>query len=179
MREAFANDIKLTLEFLLAEAVSGRYEELLYSRLCRKRRRSNVSTDRIGWDFAPANERLTFFFYYVVNCRAADFTLGIDLRQEDVAYSILSGGRESYAKRLRGDVAEEAVGQGHENTRTVARVSLKSAASAMIHARIQMVGVEHNLVARFTFNIGDEANTAGVLLLGRVVETLLGREAER
>ena len=67
VREAFANDIKLALEFLLAEAVSGRYEELLYSRLCRKRRRSNVSTDRIGWDVAPANERLTFFFYYVVN----------------------------------------------------------------------------------------------------------------
>jgi hypothetical protein len=65
------------------------------------------------------------------------------------------------------------VRNGGHDASAIACIFFESAAAAMIHPGVDMVGVGQDFVAGSALNVSHEANTTGVLLESRVVETML------
>ncbi len=71
------------------------------------------------------------------------------------------------------DGSEKLIGDRGQDTGAISRVFLKAAAASVIHTAIEEVGVLHDLVAGFAFNVGNESNTASIFLERGVVKPLL------
>ena len=56
-----------------------------------------------------------------------------------------------------------------QNARAVTSIGFKTTATSMFHARIYMVGVQHNLTARYALDICDKAYTTRIFFLCRIV----------
>ena len=68
--------------------------------------------------------------------------------------------------------------QGHQNTCPVTCVCFEPATASMVHSRIYMISIQHYLVTRDSFNIGNKAHTTRIFLHGGVVEPTLFWEPE-
>ena len=53
----------------------------------------------------------------------------------------------------------------------VPSIGFKTTAASMIHAGIYMIGVQHDLTARYALDICDKAHTTRILFICRVVES--------
>ena len=58
------------------------------------------------------------------------------------------------------------------DARAVAGILFEPAAAAMVHPLVDMVGVGQDLMAGYTFDVGDKAHATGIFLEGGVVETM-------
>ncbi len=131
----------------------------------------DIGTQRIDRHFAPAHQSLSFLGNDLVDDFPALFSFLGDLWQKYITDCILAGFWQLGVQLVPGYLLEEAVGQPHEDTRAVAGVGFESATAAVVHAGIQVVGVQHNLVAGNTLDIGDKPHATGVFLVGGVVKS--------
>ena len=134
MSEALADNIELALELVLAQPFAGANKQLLDSRLGGERCRPHVGRDRVGGYVTPSDQLLTFVRDYLINDLAAQGALGVVLRQEDVTHGVLAGLGKAYTEGFVGDLAEESMGQRHEDASAVTGVCLEAAAAAVVHA---------------------------------------------
>ena len=68
--------------------------------------------------------------------------------------------------------------QCHQYSGTITSVSLKSAATTVVHAGIEVVGIQHDLMTGATLDICNKAYAAGIFLVSRVVQSGLVRKAK-
>jgi hypothetical protein len=68
--------------------------------------------------------------------------------------------------------------QRHQNAGTVTGIRLKAAAPAVIHPRIQVISIKHNLVTGSSLDVRNESYAAGVFLVCRIVQAGLLRKAK-
>ena len=95
--------------------------------------------------------------------------------EENIAHGELARRGQIDAEFSFGDFVEKAVGQGHQYAGSVAGVCLEAAASAVVHAGIQVIGIQHDLMAGLALYICNESNAAGIFFLRWVIESCLCR----
>ncbi len=178
MGKALADDVQLALEGFLVQPVSSPYKQLLDLWLRHARCRADVCAVGINRHHAPAQQGLAFFGDNLVDGIAAEFTLFADLWQEDVADRVLALFWQCGGQLLTGNVGKKGVGQRHQDTGAVTGVGFKATAAAVIHARVQVIGVQHDLMTGATFNVCNKTDAAGVFFTRRVIESVLFREAK-
>src|SRR5690606_7586667 len=71
---------------------------------------------------------------------------------------------------LLSDLCEKGMRQGHEYACAIAGISFETTTPAVIHARIQMVSVQHDLVTGAALDVSDETDAAGVFLHARIIK---------
>ena len=98
--------------------------------------------------------------------------------QEDDAGAVVPDARQVDAEILLGDLDEELVRHAGEDAGAVAGVLLVAEPAPVHHAAVHVPGRIDDLAARPTLDVADEADTAGILLLPRIVETPAWRQAE-
>ena len=123
---------------------------------------------------APDQECLVFLGNNDFNLFLAIESFRRILRQEYVTHGIVSRCWQFDAQLARHS-AKETMGQGGKHASAIAGVFFKPAAATMIHARIDMMCVEHDLMTRLALDIGDKTYTARVFFLRRVIEPILFR----
>jgi hypothetical protein len=97
--------------------------------------------------------------------------VGVGRRQEGDATGVGPGRRELDVA----DLAQQAVGHLYEDTGAVADVRLGVGGASVVEVAQRRQPETEDLVAAAAVHVGHEADTAGVVLEPRVVETLLGR----
>ena len=81
--------------------------------------------------------------------------------------------------RLADDLAQEGVGDLHQDAGAVARVDLGTGRTPVVQVAQCGEGLGHDVVAGLSRHRRDEGNATGVVLVARVVETLGRRERVR
>src|SRR5271165_5333463 len=170
---AFAHDVKLTLQLILADVGVAADKNLFNVGLGSARN----APDRVGVyrGIAPAEHGETFF--------------GGDSLQDAFRLEALPGfnRKENHpnaidARRRQGEselgalLHEESVGNLDENPRPVARFRIAPACAAVRQVHQNLESLENNVVRLLSVDINDEADTAGVVFIPGVVKTPLDRE---
>jgi hypothetical protein len=99
-------------------------------------------------------------------------------RQERHPHPILAGGREGEAE-LGTLAGEELVRDLDQDAGSVAGLGVAAASAAVRQVDQNLNALDDNVVRFLAFDIGDEADTAGVAFLGWVIETLWLWQAAR
>ncbi len=93
-------------------------------------------------------------------------------REEDQAGSVLAGIGEAEAQPL-GLLLQEAMGRLQQDAGTVSGVGLATAGPAMLQVDQDLDGLADDVVRASCLEIDDEADSAGIVLVERIVQTLL------
>ena len=173
MGESFTDDIQHPLKRVLIQPVGGADKQLLDSGLGRTRGGADISAFGIYRNQAPAHQGLAFRGDDFVDDCMTVRPLLVDARQKYVADREFSVRRQLAAEFSSGYLAEESVGQANQDAGAIAGIGFESAAAAVIHARIDMEGVEHDLVAGPALDIRHQADAAGILFQRGVIKTCL------
>ncbi len=91
--------------------------------------------------------------------------------KKDQAGPVLSSG----GQRKAHDTAQELVGHLDQNARAITSVGLAPTGSAMQQIDEHLEGFAHNRVRALPLDVHDKPHSAGVVFLGRTIETLVGR----
>ena len=167
--EQAADHVELALEGVLVEAVGGAHEDLVQ----RGHALARHPTDgrRIAGDGAPAQQALSLPCRDLVEELDLLAALGLVLREEEHARCEGSGGRQLDVALARG-LAEEAIGQLDQDARAVAGLRVAAAGATMLEALEDLDSLADQVVGSLAPDVRHEADTTGVVLLGRVVEAL-------
>ena len=178
MRETFTDDVQFALELIPGKIFCSTYKQLLDHRLGCSGGWADVGAHRINRHQSPSDQGLTFFSNNSVNRVTAELTFFADLRQEDVAHRIFARAGQSCLEVIQSNVRKKRMRQRHQNAGTVAGIRFKAATSAVIHPRIQVICIKHNLVTGSSLDVRNESYAAGVFLVCRIVQTGLLRKAK-
>jgi hypothetical protein len=174
-----ADDEQLPLESILVEAVGRGDEDLIEVGHRPPRGGAHVGGVGIDREFTPADDLLALARDAFIDDPAAFGPFGRVGRHEQHAGCIKTAGREGSPEVTAGDLLEEFVGEGGEHAGPVAGVVFAAAATAMLHVLQHPVGIVDDLPRPLPLDVGDEADPAGIVLEGRVIEAPGGRQAER
>ncbi len=161
---ALADQVELALERIALEAVAGCDEHVLDLRHRRASRLADVGFVRQRRHASPADQPLAFLGAQVRHTCLAALALCCVRGEEHHAGRVLARRRQVDAELLLRDLREKLVRQARDDAGTVARVRLRAARAAMIHAAQQMVRIGHDLVAALALDVRDEADAAAVVL---------------
>ena len=103
----------------------------------------------------------------------AEFALFLVARQEHLGDGIAADLRQLGVEQPLRFGPHQLVGNRRENARAVARVGFAAASAAVIHVAQRLGGVADDAVAAHALDVGDEADAAAILLVGRVVQPVL------
>ena len=170
-RRLLADQVELAFEGVLVEAVRGADEELLDDRHRVERRGADVGNVGAGRHLAPADELLAAVGDDLLHDPPAQLAFAVVLGQEEDAGGERAGRPQFGAELVRGHSPKQGVGQRGQHAGAVAGVRLAAAGAAVVHLRQHVGGLLHQPVAALAAHMGDEADPAGVVLVGRVVET--------
>ena len=165
----FAQHVEFALERVLIHARRAPYENLLDVRL----RIARHASDRVAVDrcVAPTEDRQAFlargFFQYAF---AEDSVLPIHGKKNH-SHAIFAGRgkRESQARAL---ALEKLVRDLNQDARAIARLRIAAARAAMRQVDEDLNTFQHDIVGFLPFDIGDEPESAGVVLVLWAVHTL-------
>jgi hypothetical protein len=101
--------------------------------------------------------------------------LRLVLRHEDMADGIFAGLRQDDALQ-RHFLAEEAVGNLHENARAIAHQGIGADGAAMRQVFEDEQAVLDDLVRLLALHMRDEADAAGIVLVARIIKALFFRQ---
>ena len=185
--DALADDVELALEARAHLGVAAPFdvlrrinrwtaaadEELREHRFDSDGARANGRM--VGRNRTPAKQALTFFGDDrrddLLNRLARTLVVG----QEDEACAVLSRRRQ----RRRRDLAQERVGHLHQDACAVAGVDLAAAGATVLQVLQDLERLSDDVVRLAALDVHDEADPAGIALVGGVVQTLGRRLAER
>ena len=92
-------------------------------------------------------------------------------RQEDHADAVLAGGRQGETE-LGALAREELVRNLNQHSGAVAGLRIAAASTAMRQVDEDLNALDDDVVRFLTFDVGHEADTAGIVLKARVVKSL-------
>ena len=124
----------------------------------------------MGRHRAPADETLPARGDDLLDRSAAQLAFGVVLGQEEDARGEGAGRPELGAELVRRDAPQQRVWQRRQHAGPVAGVRLAAAGAPMVHLGQHVSGLLHQPVATLAAHMGDEADPAGVVFVGRVVE---------
>src|SRR5262249_32084811 len=142
---ALADQIELALERRGFRAGAGPDQQLLDLRHRRARAVAEIGFLRARRHDPPAEQRLSLLRADAPDRGLATLALARVGRQEPVARGELAFGRQLQPKLALRDPREELARQRRDDPRAVARVLLRPARAAMIHAAEQVIRVEQDL----------------------------------
>src|SRR5262249_4492627 len=126
---------------------------------------------RVGRHIAPADQRLPFGTNKVLDMLYGDGTRPLLLRQKAHSDGIASGRRQSQALSVR-PIAQQRVGHLDQTAGPVADERVGSDRAAMVEIDQDLQSARDDIVRFSSLDIGDETDTARIMLVARVVETL-------
>src|SRR5450756_2764337 len=135
---------------------------------------SDVYKRQIDGGVAPAEDAEPFLHHDALH-RALGAPARVRFnRQEYHAHAVLAGRRQGEAQF--GALAdEELVRDLDQDASAVAGFRIAAAGAAMGQVDEHLYALDDNVVRFLTFNVGDEANSAGIVLMAGIVESLRGR----
>src|SRR6185503_17357799 len=137
---------------------------------------TDVSFLRIGANAPPADELLPLADDELFHGLLAQVSLRFVLRQEDLAYGVSPNLWQFSIEQPFCLRAHQFVGNGGEHPRAVAGIRFAAAGPTVIHIPESFGGIPNDAVAANPLHIGNEADAATVLLVGRVIEPVLYRK---
>ena len=177
MLDAFADDVELALEAGLRggvggiEGAAGRDEQLFEARLDRDGRCADDAI--VGRNEAPAEHPLPFFdddrLKEALDLRACRLAV----REKYEPRPVGAGRRQGDAERRR-DFAQEAIGHLDEDAGAVPRRRFAAARAAVQQVDEDAQPLLDDRVRASALDVGDEPDTAGIVLVRRVVQPLRG-----
>jgi hypothetical protein len=96
--------------------------------------------------------------------------------KEQVSHGVLAQGRQLNVLLLLKVLDEEPVGDGCHDTSTITISCVRAHGTTMGHVAEKVTGITDNLVARLALDVASKTDTASILLIRRVIETLLHRQ---
>ena len=169
MLGALASDIDTTFKIQSVQVFGRRCSHEQHPE-CRHRIGGELAQRRrVGRDIAPAENFQPFFDHDRFDRCGSSFRFGA--RQERRADCVAAGRR----KLEVADVAQEPVGNLHSDADAVADIRLSPCGAAMVKVDQALQGLIDDGPARHSGHVGDEADTARVMLERRVVEALCCR----
>ena len=174
VRDDLAGDKEPALEDLLVlHALALADEDLQMRRLRRLHGLAEIA--RIDRHVAPAEK-----MHALVRDRLRDDLLDDPeafpiARHEEVADAVFAGLREGDAEG-RALLDEEVVRDLHENAATVAHLRVGADGAAMVEVLQDLEALGDDRVRLAVLHVGDEADAAGILLVGGIVEALRRRQ---
>ncbi len=174
VRDRLAQDIDLPLELVLVGDV-GRPadEELAVDRLGLQHRLAEIGI--VHRHVAPAEEVEPLLLHRLRDDLLAHRPAAGVLRHEELADGVEAGLRQRDAER-RALLLEEAVRDLGEDAATVAELGVGADGAAMVEVAQDLQALLDQPVALAVLHVGDEADAAGVFLVGGVVEALARRQ---
>ncbi len=172
MAGSFANLVQLAFKSVAFDAIGRGHKYLLDDRLGGSRGGTDVGQIRFLRDIAPAQMRLSGIGNQLFDPSFANRSLRGIGRQEN------QPGRETprlgkfHTQVLLGDLGQKLMRQAAHDARTVTRIRLATTRAAVIHVLQNRVGINHVLVTGNALDVRDETDTAGVLFVLGVVQTL-------
>ena len=170
---ALADDVELALEgHLVVEALAAADEDLRHHRLVGPGPAAERAV--FGGDLAPAEDALPLLADDLLQGLLAEPPVGgVGPRQVD--HSDAVGARLGQLRPLAVEgFAEEAVRDLQQHAGAVAGVGLGAAGAPVVEAAEHLDGVLDDAVAAPALDVGYEADPAGVVLVPRIVQALLG-----
>ena len=169
-RRLLADQVELALEGVLVESVGGSDEELLDDRHGIEGGGADVGDLGAGRHLAPADQFLPAFRDDLLHDTPAQLAFAVVLGQEEDAGREGAGRSQFGPELVRRDPAQQGVRQSGQHAGAVAAVRLAAAGAAVVHPGQHVGGLLHQPVAALAAHVGDEADSAGVVLVGRVVQ---------
>jgi hypothetical protein len=166
-----ADHIQLALERVSDHHVRAAADEDLADHRfpgAHRRRHRHARVDR---HVAPAQQHLAFAAHRALDLLLAGQPRGVLLRQEDHPDAVLAGGRQRHAL-ARHLLAQEVVGNLGEDACAVAHQRIGSHRAAVVQVEQDLQALLDDAVALLALDVGHEADAAGVVFVGGVVETL-------
>ncbi len=132
----------------------------------------------VDGNLAPAEQLLPFVADRPFDGLGADVDVGFASRQENHADRVIAGvGQlEIHGFRL---FLEQPVGQLHQNTGAIAGQRVGADGAAVVQIDENLDSLANDLMAFAVLDIGDEADTAAIMLVLGVVQTLRLRQSDR
>ena len=168
-----ADHVQLALERgVICDVLASTDEDLPDDRLARLRRRAQGGV--VGRYIAPTEQLLPFPADGLLEQAIDRFPAGLVRGQEDHADAVAaaSGQGEPELLALGG---QEGVGRLQQDPRPVARVLLCPGRAAVLEVQEHFEGFDDDVVRRPPLDVGDEPESAGIMLERRVVKPLAGR----
>ena len=161
-----ADHVQLALERLLVlDPIAGRHDHLPDHRCRQPRGVSDIAV--VDWDIAPPERVLTLLLDLLLDqLLEHDPALGVRWQVAD-ADSVETPRRQLDA----GDGADEGVGNLKQDAGAIAGVGVRAFGAAMLEVLERVEGLLHDRVSRFPPELGDQRDTARVMLVRGVVET--------
>ena len=170
MARPLANDKQLPLKRLLIEAISCCDDRLIEVGHRAAGSRTDVGTIRVDGQFPPADKLLPLLIDHPIHDRAAFCPFGRLRRHKENTAAVEAPSWELRPKFLPGNPLEQFVWESCQHAGTVAGVVLAATAATVLHVLKHAVGIVDDLTGTLAFDVGDEADTARVVLVGGVVE---------
>ncbi len=126
---------------------------------------------------APAEHRLTLGLHDLFEAFFQLAALAGIARQEDQPAAIFARGGKRKAIAF-GHALQKAVWNLQQDAGTVTRVDFAAAGAAMIQIAQYLDGLLQDAMRFAPLDVHDEADPAGIVLVGRVVKALFRRQAE-
>src|SRR5581483_1150640 len=173
VRNRLAQNVEAPLEFFLALDARAATDEHLhmegFGRLHAFAERSIV-----GRYFAPAEQRQLFGFHLLGDDALDDFAPGGVTRHEQRTDRVFAGLRQREAELL-GLAREERMRDLHQDAGTVAEARIGADGAAVLEVAQDGQRIGNDLTRLLALDVGDKADTAGILLERRVVKTFRRR----
>jgi hypothetical protein len=138
-------------------------------------RRARRFTDRsiVDRQCTPAEHLEVLFAGDLLDQLSKTFALVLRVRQEDEPGAVFPGRRQGDAERRR-DLSEEAIGNLDEDAGAVTGVGLAAARAAVQQVDQHLQPLLDDAVRAPSLDVDDEADTARVVLVTRIVQTMSG-----
>ncbi|MNS92630.1 hypothetical protein D3C72_1267730 [compost metagenome] len=166
-----ADHVQLALQRVLHDhVVAAADEDLAQQRFlfAHGGRHGHVAVDR---HVAPAQQHLAFGLDGAFHLLFAGFARGVFLRQEDHADAIFAG-RGQRDALLGHFFAVQQVGQLDQDAGAVAHQLVGADGAAVVEVLEDLQALQHDGVALLALDVGDEADAAGVVLIGTGIQTV-------
>ncbi len=171
VRGTAADDVELALERVGDHHVDAAADEdLAHDRLARahRRRHRHLPVDR---DVAPAENDLPFATHRALDFLLAGEARGKFLRQEDHADAVVAGARQLHSLFFH-FAAQESVGNLDQDAGTVTHQRIGADRAPVIQVFQDLQTLLDNVVTLLPLDVRNEADAAGVVFVGRVVQAL-------
>ena len=165
-----ADHVELALEGqIIAQLRAAAHEQLAHEGFAGAGRGAQRTV--VGGQVAPAENLLSFLGDDLLDQGLAVPALAGIGRQRQHAEPVLAGGGQLDAQ-LDGHRLQKVVGNLYQDAGAVPGIGLSAAGTAVIEIQQNLESAADDVVGALALHVGQEADAAGVVLEGRVIEAL-------
>ena len=168
MLDTLADHVELAFKGFFADDIgTAPDEELAETRLAGARGRPDHGV--VARHLAPTEQDLTFFLNDALELCDTELCVFCVTRQEHQAGAVMTESRQFETERGAGR-AQESIGHLNQDAGTVAGIFFATARTAVLKIGKDGQGLTNDCVRLATLHVDNEADSTGVMLLGRIVQ---------